>query len=56
LLQHAGEAAIPVVKKGQKVVKGDVVAEPAANKLGASIHASIDGTIAAIDQDITIEQ
>jgi Na+-translocating ferredoxin:NAD+ oxidoreductase RnfC subunit len=56
LLQHVGEPAIPIVKKGQKVVKGEVVAELAANKLGASIHSSIDGTIASIGHEITIEQ
>jgi Na+-translocating ferredoxin:NAD+ oxidoreductase RnfC subunit len=56
LLQHLGEAALPLVKKGQKVRKGEVIAKPAANKLGASIHASIDGTIAAVGQEIIIEQ
>lgn len=56
LLQHVGEPALPVVKKGQKVKKGEVIAEPAANKLGANIHASIDGTIAMVGQEIIIEQ
>jgi Na+-translocating ferredoxin:NAD+ oxidoreductase RnfC subunit len=56
LLQHAGEPALPVVKKGQKVKKGEVIAEPAANKLGAYIHASIDGTVATVGQEIIIEQ
>jgi Na+-translocating ferredoxin:NAD+ oxidoreductase RnfC subunit len=55
LLQHVGEPALPLVKKGQKVKKGEVVAEPAANKLGACIHASIDGTVAAVGQEIIIE-
>ena len=56
LLQHVGEPAVAVVKKSQKVKKGDVVAEPAGNKLGACIHASIDGTVASVGQEITIEQ
>jgi len=56
LCQHVGEAAVPIVKKGQKVKKGEMIAEPPANKLGASIHASIDGTVAAVGQEIIIEQ
>jgi Na+-translocating ferredoxin:NAD+ oxidoreductase RnfC subunit len=56
LLQHVGEPAVAVVKKGQKVKRGDVVAEPVGNKLGAYIHASIDGMVAAVGQEITIEQ
>ena len=56
LLQHVGEPAIPVVKKGQRVKKGEVIAEPAANKLGARIHASIGGTVVAVGLEIIIEQ
>lgn len=55
LLQHVGEAAIPMVKKGLRVKAGDLVAEPAPNKLGASIHASIDGTIKELVEEIVIE-
>lgn len=55
LQQHVGEPAIPVVKQGQRVNKGDVVAEIAGNKLGARIHASIDGIVTAIEQEIIIE-
>ncbi len=56
LQQHVGEPSIPVVKKGQKVTEGDVVAELAGNKLGANIHASITGTVTGVRQEIIIEQ
>jgi len=55
LIQHVGESAIPIVKKGQKVKKGDIVAEPPSGKLGALIHTSIDGTITGLGQEITVE-
>ncbi len=56
LLQHVGKPAVPVVKKGQRVKKGDVVAEPVPGQLGATIHASIDGVITGIGEEIVIEQ
>jgi Na+-translocating ferredoxin:NAD+ oxidoreductase RnfC subunit len=56
LLQHIGDEAIPVVTKGQKVKRGDVVAEIPKEKLGARIHASIDGSITAVDHEIIIEE
>ncbi len=56
LLQHLGEPAVPVVKKGQKVRKAEIVAEPVPNKLGAMIHASIDGVVTHVGEEIVIEQ
>jgi Na+-translocating ferredoxin:NAD+ oxidoreductase RnfC subunit len=44
LLQHSGAPAIPVVKPGQTVRKGDLIAKPG-GKISAAIHASIDGTV-----------
>lgn len=44
LSQHIGAPAVPVVKKGEKVVKGQMVAKPA-DGLSVAIHASIDGTV-----------
>ena len=55
LLQHVGEPGLPLVKKGQKVKKGEIVAEPPAGKLGVPLHASIDGTVTAVGQEIVIE-
>jgi Na+-translocating ferredoxin:NAD+ oxidoreductase RnfC subunit len=43
--QHAGEAAAPTVKEGQKLKKGHLVGRVEDSKLGAHVHASIDGTV-----------
>ena len=46
--QHAGEPAVPVVEAGRKVKKGQVVGRVADGKLGAHVHASIDGKVCAV--------
>jgi len=43
--QHAGEAAVPAVAEGRKVKKGQVVGRGEESKLGANVHASIDGKV-----------
>jgi electron transport complex protein RnfC len=48
LQQHIGSPAEPVVGVGQKVKKGQLLAEPTA-AVSAPIHASTSGTIVAID-------
>ncbi|MGA3019796.1 MAG: 4Fe-4S dicluster domain-containing protein [Bryobacteraceae bacterium] len=48
LKQHAGEAAVPTVETGTKVQRGQVVGRVADGKLGAHVHASIDGTVRAV--------
>jgi Na+-translocating ferredoxin:NAD+ oxidoreductase RnfC subunit len=45
LKQHAGAPAISVVTTGQRVRMGELIAEPEKGKLGARIHASIDGLV-----------
>jgi Na+-translocating ferredoxin:NAD+ oxidoreductase RnfC subunit len=45
LLQHMGAPAQPMVSPGDKVQRGMLIAEVEAAKLGANIHASIDGTV-----------
>jgi Na+-translocating ferredoxin:NAD+ oxidoreductase RnfC subunit len=45
LKQHAGLPAVPVVKCGDRVRVGDLLAVPQQGKLGARIHASIDGVV-----------
>jgi Na+-translocating ferredoxin:NAD+ oxidoreductase RnfC subunit len=45
LKQHAGAASLPVVKCGDRVRAGDLLAAPEKGKLGARIHASIDGVV-----------
>jgi biotin carboxyl carrier protein len=46
--QHAGEPAMPAVREGQKVKKGQVVGRVDDSKLGAPVHASIAGKVRAV--------
>ena len=46
--QHVGDAAQPVVNIGERVLKGQLLAEPYGN-LGAPVHASSSGKIIAIE-------
>jgi len=55
LLQHIGTVATPTVKVGASVQDGDLIGQVAADQLGASIHASIDGVVTDIDGAITIK-
>jgi Na+-translocating ferredoxin:NAD+ oxidoreductase RnfC subunit len=55
LKQHAGVPAEPKVAVGAKVRVGDVAAAPPDGKLGAVVHASIDGTVREIGEAIVIE-
>jgi Na+-translocating ferredoxin:NAD+ oxidoreductase RnfC subunit len=55
LRQHFGAPALPVVKTGDMVRKGDRIASMPDEALGAHIHASIDGTVRSIDAAIVIE-
>jgi len=48
LKQHAGQPAAASVKEGQKVKKGQVVGRVEEGKLGAPVHASIDGKVKAV--------
>jgi electron transport complex protein RnfC len=45
--QHIGEAALPIVKVGDRVLKGEMIAE-ASGTVSAPIHAPTSGTITAI--------
>jgi Na+-translocating ferredoxin:NAD+ oxidoreductase RnfC subunit len=49
--QHAGQAAVPVVQEGRRVKKGQVVGRVEEGKLGANVHSSIDGKVAAVSAD-----
>jgi len=44
-----GKAAEPIVRVGDRVHAGDVIAEIPEKSLGARIHASIDGKVTAVD-------
>lgn len=49
LAQHIGEPAKPVVVAGDRVLRGQVVAEPA-GPISATLHASTSGTVIAIEE------
>lgn len=49
LKQHIGEAAVPCVNIGDKVLKGQLLAE-AKDYISAAIHAPTSGTITAIEE------
>lgn len=51
LQQHIGVPAEPVVKVGEVVSAGQLIAQIPADKLGAPIHASIDGKVKAVTND-----
>lgn len=55
LKQHAGAPSAAVVKCGDRVRMGDLLAAPEAGKLGARIHASIDGVVTVNKDSILIE-
>ncbi|MGB9825927.1 MAG: 4Fe-4S dicluster domain-containing protein, partial [Desulfofundulus sp.] len=54
LKQHIGAPAEPVVKPGERVVAGQVVAEVPDNVLGVPVHASIDGRVAQVSADAVV--
>jgi Na+-translocating ferredoxin:NAD+ oxidoreductase RnfC subunit len=57
LQQHIGAAAVPIVKSGEVVKRGQVVGEIPAGALGARVHASIDGTVMQVTpQTITVRK
>lgn len=49
LKQHVGAPCKPIVKEGQEVKKGQLVAEP--NGLGANIHSSVYGKVIKITEE-----
>lgn len=56
LRQHIGQPASPIVKNGDHIKAGQVIARVAADKMGANIHASINGIVSILDDAIVIEQ
>src|SRR6516162_4510049 len=48
LKQHAGQAANPIVQEGKRVKKGQLIGRVEDGKLGANVHASIDGKVRAV--------
>ena len=57
LKMHIGAPSEPIVAVGNRVKKGDLIARIPEGKMGANIHASVDGTVLAVDgQSITIQR
>lgn len=55
LKQHFGYPALPLVKVGDNVSVGQKIGEIPEGKIGATVHASIDGRVTHVDEDIRIE-
>ena len=57
LKQSAGAPCEPKVRVGDKVTAGQVIGEPAANALGANLHAPLAGTVREVtSQQIVLER
>ncbi len=54
LRQHIGVAAEPVVSVGELVEKGQCIGKIGEGKLGANVHASIQGRVTSLGQNIDI--
>lgn len=54
--QHVGVPAVPTVKVGDKVKRGDLIAKTPENMLGTTMHASISGKVIEVSAErIVIE-
>ena len=57
LTQHLGEPSIPLIKEGDTVYKGQLIATIPDNAIGSNIHSSINGTVYQIaDGEIKIHK
>ncbi len=56
LKQHLGVAARAVVAAGDAVREGDVIGEPESGKLGARVHASLDGVVVEVGDSVVVEK
>jgi Na+-translocating ferredoxin:NAD+ oxidoreductase RnfC subunit len=55
LRQHIGAPCVPFVKQGDRVTRGQCIADVPQGALGVPLHASIDGVISSVtDQAITV--
>jgi Na+-translocating ferredoxin:NAD+ oxidoreductase RnfC subunit len=51
---HIGAPSVPVVKEGDHVNVGDLIAETPEGAMGALIHASISGRVESVGNRIVI--
>ena len=56
LQQHIGAPPIPVVREGDELRVGDLLAKADETQLSVPVHASINGTVRAVGQTIVIEK
>ena len=54
LKQHVGAPAVALVKKGDKVKVGDIVAQTPPEALGTTMHASVNGTVSEVNNRFII--
>lgn len=54
LRQHVGKPAEPVVKAGDTVGKGQLIARIPEKSLGAAVHASISGTVSTVNDRMIV--
>jgi Na+-translocating ferredoxin:NAD+ oxidoreductase RnfC subunit len=55
LSQHIGSPAQAIVDSGQRVQRGELIADIPPGKLGARLHASISGVVKEVNGSIVIE-
>ncbi|MCL1854311.1 MAG: SLBB domain-containing protein [Clostridia bacterium] len=51
LSQHIGKPGVSVVKEGDRVAKGDLIAEIPKGALGARLHASVTGRVVRVTEE-----
>lgn len=54
LRQHIGAPSVPVVKEGDIMRQGDLIAEIPYGQMGARYHASVSGMVRRIDRDAIV--
>jgi len=54
LRQHIGAPAVPVVKEGDIMRQGDLIAEIPYGQMGARYHASVTGMVRRVDRDAIV--
>lgn len=52
--QHIGAPAVPIVKTGDTVKKGDMIAEAKENALSSNIHCGIDGRVESVNDQCAV--
>ena len=50
LKQHAGAPSLPVVAPGQRVLRGQRIADKPENALGANLFTSVTGTVQEVGE------